>query len=94
VGLVSQLVAPGQALKAARSAARQVCSFDREVQAYAKAFTKPLLLDELAAERRLFMHLIAQPRVIAALTDFVARRDPMPYLPRAAAGAQPAKDSV
>jgi enoyl-CoA hydratase/carnithine racemase len=95
VGLVSQLVAPGQALNAARSAARQACSFDREVQAHAKAFTKPLLLDELAAERKLFMHMIAQPRVMAALADFVARRDPMPYLPRAAAGAETnAKDSV
>jgi enoyl-CoA hydratase/carnithine racemase len=94
VGLVSQLVAPGQALAAARSAARQACSFDREVQAHAKAFTKPLLLDELAAERKLFMHMIAQPRVIAALSDFAARRDPMPYLPRTAAAADHAKDSV
>jgi enoyl-CoA hydratase/carnithine racemase len=81
VGLVSQLVAAGQSLKAARSAARQACSFDREVQAQAKAFMKPLLLDELAAERKLFMKMIAQPRVLAALQDFVARKDPMPYLP-------------
>jgi enoyl-CoA hydratase/carnithine racemase len=91
VGLVSQLVAPGQQLTAARSAARQACLFDREVQAQAKAFTKPLLLDELAAEKRLFMQMIAQPRVLQALSDFVARRDPMPYLPQAAASV---KDSV
>lgn len=81
VGLVSQVVGAGKALAAARSAARQVCSFDREVQAQAKAFTKPLLLDELAAERRLFKEMIAKPRVVAALADFVQRTDPMPYLP-------------
>ena len=84
VGLVSQVVGQGKALQAARSAARQVCPFDREVQAQAKAFAKPLLLDELAAERRLFMQMLAQPRVRDALADFVDRRDPMPYLPRAA----------
>jgi len=85
LGLVAQLVAPGHALKAARSAARQACSFDREVQAQAKAFAKPLLQDELAAERQLFLRMIAQPRVQAALADFVSRQDPMPYLPRTAA---------
>ena len=37
LGLVSQLVAPGQALKAARSAARQACAFDAEVQAHRHA---------------------------------------------------------
>jgi enoyl-CoA hydratase/carnithine racemase len=94
VGLVSQLVAPGQALNAARSAARQVCSFDREVQAQAKVFTKPLLLDELAAERRLFMQMIAQPRVLAALADFAERKDPMPYLPRTAASESRKDGSV
>jgi enoyl-CoA hydratase/carnithine racemase len=82
IGLVSQLVAPGRALDAARSAARQACLFDLEVQRQAKAFTKPLLLDELAEERRLFMRMIAQPRVQAALADFVSRTDPLPYLPR------------
>jgi len=85
LGLVSQLVAPGQALKAARSAARQACAFDREVQAQAKRFMKPLLQDELATERQLFLRMIAQPRVQAALADFVSRQDPMPYLPRTAA---------
>jgi len=82
VGLVSQVVAPGQALAAARAAAAAACAFDRDVQAQAKAFIKPRLADELHAERRLFMHMIAQPRVRAALADFVARKDPMPYLSR------------
>lgn len=85
LGLVSQLVAPGHALKAARSAARQACAFDREVQAQAKAFIKPLLQPELLAERQLFLSMIAQERVQKALADFVSRQDPMPYLPRAAA---------
>jgi enoyl-CoA hydratase/carnithine racemase len=82
LGLVSQLVAPGKALVTARSAARQACSFDSTVRAHAKAFAKPLLLNELAAEKQLFMQLIAEPRVQAALLDFVSRKDPMPYLPR------------
>lgn len=85
LGLVSQLVAEGKALSAARSAARQACSFDREVQAQAKRFMKPLLQDELAAERQLFLRMIAEERVQAALADFVSRQDPMPYLPRTAA---------
>jgi enoyl-CoA hydratase/carnithine racemase len=85
LGLVSQLVAPGQALPTARAAAKAACAFDRDVQAQAKAFTKPLLHAELAAERGLFLQLIQQPRVRAALADFVSRTDPMPYLPREAA---------
>jgi enoyl-CoA hydratase/carnithine racemase len=85
LGLVSQLVAPGAALAAARIAARQVTNFAGVVSARAKAFAKPLLLQELAAERELFMAMIAEPRVYAALADFVARTDPMPYLPRRAA---------
>ena len=88
LGLVAQLVAPQAALPAARSAARQATSFAGGVSARAKAFTKPLLLDELAAERELFLEMIAAPRVYAALADFVARqdrKDPMPYLPQRAA---------
>lgn len=86
LGLVSQVVASGKALTAARAAARQACLFDREVQAASKAFIKPLLEDELAAERRLFLRMIQDPRVQHALADFVDRRDPMPYLPRTAEG--------
>ena len=88
LGLVSQLVAPGQALATARAAAKAACAFDREVQAQAKAFIKPLLHAELAAERALFLQMLQKPRVRAALAEFVARTDPMPYLPREAAHAQ------
>lgn len=82
IGLVSQLVAPGRALDAARAAARQACLFDHDVRGTAKAFTKPLLLEELEQEKRLFMRMIAEPRVQRALADFVSRTDPLPYLPR------------
>jgi enoyl-CoA hydratase/carnithine racemase len=88
LGLVSQLVAPQAALQAARAAARQATSFASEVNARAKAFAKPLLVEELAAEQELFMTMVAEPRVYAALADFVARQDAkdrMPYLPRTAA---------
>jgi 3-hydroxyacyl-CoA dehydrogenase/enoyl-CoA hydratase/3-hydroxybutyryl-CoA epimerase len=82
LGLVSQLVAPGQQLTAAGAAARQACLFDDHVRAAAKAFAKPLVLDELAAEKRLFMNLIAQERVRDALAEFVGRKDALPYLAR------------
>jgi enoyl-CoA hydratase/carnithine racemase len=88
LGLVSQLVAPGQSLIAARAAAKQASLFDSTVRARVKAFVKPLLHDELAEERTLFMSLIAEPGVQRALADFVERSDPMPYLPRTAAGEE------
>ena len=82
IGLVSQLVAPGRALETARSAARQTCLFELNVLGTAKAFTKPLVLDELEEEKRVWMQMIAEPRVQRALADFVSRTDPLPYLPR------------
>ena len=39
-----------------------------------------------------FLRMIAEPRVQAALAEFVSRQDPMPYLPRPAAAM--AKESV
>jgi enoyl-CoA hydratase/carnithine racemase len=81
LGLVSQLVAPGQALVAARALARQSGLFDRAAAARAKAFVKPCLAAELAAEKELFLELFASPSVQAALADFVGRTDAMPYLP-------------
>ena len=84
LGLVSQLVAAEQALPTARAAARQAALFAGPVSALAKAFAKPFPRAELAAERELFMSMIAQPRVRAALAEFVSRTDAMPYLPRAA----------
>lgn len=85
LGLVSQLVAAEQALPTARAAARQASLFAGPVSARAKAFAKPIPYAETAAERELFMSLIAEPRVRDALADFVGRSDAMPYLPRKAA---------
>src|SRR6202521_1756798 len=41
-GLVSQVVAEGEALRAARATAAQVCKFDRTTSAAAKQFLKPI----------------------------------------------------
>lgn len=82
LGLASQLVGPGQALTTARAAARHACLFDGAVAGAAKAFIKPLKLEELEHEKSMFMRMIIEPRVRAALADFVERTDPLPYLPR------------
>lgn len=84
LGLVSQVVAAGEALAVARATARQVALFDRSVIQRAKAFIKPLPETELAEEQELFLSLAAEPRLRTALADFVSRTDPQPYLPRAA----------
>ncbi len=81
LGLVSQLVAKGEALGVAREVARQAARFDAEVVASAKAFVKPLPRGELLEEKRRFLELFAQPRVCEALRRFVESDDKMPYLP-------------
>ncbi len=83
LGLVSQLVAAGEALSAARALARQTSLFDGAVAARVKRFAKPMPRAELDAEKELFLSLFAEPRVQAALASFVARTDAMPYLPTA-----------
>jgi enoyl-CoA hydratase len=81
LGLVSQVVARGEALAVARAAAEQAARFAPEVVARAKPFVKPVPEAELAAEKRLFLELFAQPRVQEALRGFVTSQDVMPYLP-------------
>jgi enoyl-CoA hydratase/carnithine racemase len=81
LGLVSQLVAAGEALTTARALARQTSLFGRNAAARAKAFMKPIPEQELLAEKELFLELFVDPRVQAALADFVSRTDAMPYLP-------------
>src|SRR5437867_3943263 len=46
VGLASQLVSEGQALRAARGIAAQVCKFDRRAASVAKQFIKPIPYEE------------------------------------------------
>ena len=81
IGLVSQLVAEGEALKAARATAAQVGKFDRVTSAAAKRFIKPLPVEELRHEIDIFCDLFSQPAVEAGLRKFVESEDALPYLP-------------
>lgn len=81
VGLVSQLVAEGEALRAARSTAAQVGKFDRRAAIVAKKFIKPIPHHELKQEIDLFCQLFAEPAVEAGLRKFVESTDLQPYLP-------------
>lgn len=81
VGLVSQVVAPGDALGVARLMAQQAIKFDRDAASTAKAFIKPLPSAELAAEKEHFLRLFQSPVVTEALRRFVESTDVRPYLP-------------
>ena len=81
VGLVSQLVAPGEALRVARGIASQSAKFDRGAATAAKQFIKPIPYAELQEEIRIFCDLMGKPAVEAALRKFVEDSGPQPYLP-------------
>jgi enoyl-CoA hydratase/carnithine racemase len=81
VGLVSQVVAEGGALGAARATATQLGKFDRKTAAAAKEFIKPVPHEELQKEIDIFCELFAQPAVEAGLRKFVESTDAQPYLP-------------
>jgi enoyl-CoA hydratase/carnithine racemase len=81
VGLVSQLVGEGQALRVARSIAAQVSKFDRGAASVAKQFIKLVPYEELQREIGLFSDLLNRPAVEAALRKFVESSDVQPYLP-------------
>lgn len=81
VGLISQLVAEGQALNVARATAAQIKKFDRETSATAKRFAKPIPYAELRQEIELFCELLARPAVDEGLRKFVESTDTLPYLP-------------
>ncbi len=81
IGLVSQVVAEGEALRAARATAAQLGKFDRTTAATAKKFIKPIPYDELRQEVEIVIELYARPAVQAALKKFVERTDAQPYLP-------------
>src|ERR1700758_4628408 len=57
VGLVSQVVAQGEALKVARATAAQIGKFDRETAVAAKRFIKPIPYEELKREIDVFCEL-------------------------------------
>ena len=81
IGLVSQVVAEGEALRAARATAAQLKKFDRATAAAAKKFIKPIPHEELRREIDLFCELFARPAVEAGLRRFVESTDAQPYLP-------------
>lgn len=80
-GLVSQLVAEGQALAVARSTAAQLKKFDRQTSIAAKRFIKPIPYDELKRETEIFCDLFTRSSVQAGLKKFVESAERQPYLP-------------
>ncbi|MBX2801504.1 MAG: enoyl-CoA hydratase/isomerase family protein [Myxococcales bacterium] len=83
LGLVSEVVGKGEALRAARRAAEQVSRYDPATVGAAKAFAKPLPRRRLREERALFCRMVTRPEVLRALTDFVEDDGVRPYLARA-----------
>jgi enoyl-CoA hydratase len=81
IGLVSQVVGAGEALRAARATAVQLRKFDRGTAAGAKKFIKPIPHEELRREIDIFCELFARPAVQAGLRKFVESTDAQPYLP-------------
>jgi methylglutaconyl-CoA hydratase len=81
IGLVSQVVAEGDALRVARSTAVQLKKFDRETAIAAKNFIKAIPHDELRREIEIFCHLFTRPAVEAGLRKFSESTDALPYLP-------------
>jgi len=81
IGLVSQVVSEGEALRAARATATQIGKFDRHTAAKAKQFIKPIPSEELQEEIDLFCELFSRPAVEAGLRKFVESTDAQPYLP-------------
>jgi enoyl-CoA hydratase/carnithine racemase len=80
IGLVSQLVATGEGLAAARLTAAQSVKFDRDAMVCVKEFIKPLPAAELAQEKEHFLRLLQNPRLMQALKSFVESTDIRPYL--------------
>jgi enoyl-CoA hydratase len=81
VGLVSQVVGEGEALRAARAMALQLGKFDRRTAIAAKKFIKPIPHHELKQEIDLFCRLFVEPAVEAGLRKFVESTELQPYLP-------------
>ncbi|HEY6371432.1 MAG TPA: enoyl-CoA hydratase/isomerase family protein [Candidatus Sulfotelmatobacter sp.] len=81
IGLVSQVVSEGEALRAARATAAQLGKFDRQTAVAAKRFIKPVPHDELRKEIDIFCDLFSRPAVQAGLKRFVESTDAQPYLP-------------
>src|SRR5215470_11967587 len=70
-GLVSQVVAEGDALQVARATAAQTAKFDRDTMVAAKKFIKPIPYEELRQEIDIFCELFTRPAVDEGLRKFV-----------------------
>jgi enoyl-CoA hydratase len=81
IGLVSQVVGEGEALRVARATAAQLGKFDRQTAITAKKFTKPIPYEDLRREIDIFCELFSRPAVEAGLKKFVESTDAQPYLP-------------
>lgn len=81
IGLVSQLVSTGEALRIARATAAQLSKFDRYTVAAAKRFVKPIPVKELREEIEIVCDLYTRPVVETGLRMFVESTDALPYLP-------------
>lgn len=81
IGLVSQVVGEGEALRAARATAAQSGKFDRQTAIAAKQFIKSIPYEELRREIEIFCDLFSRPAVQAGLKKFVESKDAQPYLP-------------
>lgn len=81
IGLVSQVIAEGEALRVARATAAQIGKFDRATAKAAKHFIKPIPYDELRHEIDLFCELFSRPAVEEGLRKFVESTEALPYLP-------------
>jgi enoyl-CoA hydratase len=81
LGLLSQVVAEGEALRVARATAAQIKKFDRHTSEVAKQFIKQVPYQELRREIETFCTLFAQPAVEQGLRRFVESKDKQPYLP-------------
>ena len=69
IGLVSQVVAEGEALRAARATAAQIGKFRPPTAVAAKQFIKPIPYDELRQEIDIFCELFSRPAVQAGLEE-------------------------
>src|ERR1700741_3542281 len=78
VGLVSQVVGAGEALRAARAMALQPGKFERRTAIPAKRFIKPIPHHELKQEIDLFCQLFVEPAVEAGLRKFVESTELQP----------------
>jgi enoyl-CoA hydratase/carnithine racemase len=81
LGLVSQVVADGQAPGIARRVAEQATRFDPNATRAALRFLSRDIHAELEREKDVFCELFVSPVVDAALARFAGDESAMPYLP-------------